>query len=133
MGKIISLFITLLILAAIVGGALYFFVLRQKGQYIPKNVEEVSCVYLTRVSGNSMAPAVKSGTILLLNKCIAIKDDLTFGQIVLLDEKGIKRLGRIREKLILPEGVFYRISQDGRAHEEFTVESGNVLAVQGGL
>jgi hypothetical protein len=122
---------TLLIVTAIIFCALYFFVLRQKGQYIPKNVEEISCVYLTRVSGNSMVPAVKNGMILSMNKCFKNKDDLTLGQIVLVEEKGIKRLGRIKERLVLQEGVFYKIGQDGRANEEFTVASQNVLAIQG--
>lgn len=130
MNKIVSLFITLLILAAIIYGALYFFVLRQKGQYIPKTIDEAACVYLTRVQGNSMAPAVKNGTVLLLNKCFKNKDDLRTGQIVLVEDDGIKRLGRIREKLILAEGVFYRIGQDGRPNEEFTVTAQNVIAVQ---
>lgn len=130
MGKIVSLFMTLLILAAIMGGALYFFVLRQKNQYLPRTMDEVNCVYPTRVSGNSMAPTVKSGAVLLLNKCIASKDDLLAGQIVLVDERGIKRLGRIKEKLVLQEGVSYKISQDNRPNEEFTVESKKVLAVQ---
>lgn len=130
MGKIVSLFITLLILTAIIAGALYFLVFRQKGQYVPKNAEEINCVYLTRVSGNSMVPAVKGGTVLLLNKCFKNKDDLTLGQIVLVEEKGIKRLGRIKERLVLQEGVFYKINKDNRPNEEFTVESKNVLAVQ---
>jgi hypothetical protein len=65
-----------------------------------------------------------------MNKCFKNKDDLAFGQIVLVEDKKVKRLGRIKEKLILPEGVLYKIGQDGRANEEFTVESKNVLAIQ---
>ena len=107
---------------------LYLLVFRQKGQFIPKNFDELACVSSVTVMGNSMEPTLKAGSVLLLNKCLD-KNNLTTGNIILFEEQGVKRLGRVRERLQLREGISYTVSRDNRSGEERTVLPRAILAV----
>lgn len=114
----------------IVAGIVYY---RRSGagnQYLPKNFSDLRCIESVAVSGQSMEPAVKAGSQLTLNKCISDKENISIGTIVLASERGTKRLGRIKEKLILADGIWYKISQDNRPDQEFTVSTNDVIAVQ---
>jgi len=121
------LIIIALIIMALV--AVYFLVFRQPGQYIPGSLSEISCTYFVSVQGNSMEPAIKNGTLLSANKCIDNKDELEAGQIIVFSENGVNRIGRISQKLSLAEGVFYKVTRDGRPGEEFTIKSATIIAV----
>jgi phage repressor protein C with HTH and peptisase S24 domain len=124
--------VSLLIIFAIIligGATLYFLIVRQQGQYVPASISEVGCVYTVSVAGDSMTPAIKSGTVLSLNKCIQDKNNLTTGKVILFEDGGMKKVGRIKEKLTLAEGVFYKISRDNRPGEEITISSNSILAV----
>jgi signal peptidase I len=124
----ILILVVLVVAAGVV--AAYLILFRQKGYYMPESLEEVKCVYPVGVQGDSMEPAIKSGSTLSLNKCIEDRESLSSGQVVLFEEKGVKRIGRIKERVKLEEGVFYKIGRDARPGEEFSVSSGDILAIE---
>jgi phage repressor protein C with HTH and peptisase S24 domain len=104
-------------------------ILRQKDQYLPESVNKIGCIYPVRVLGNSMEPAIKDGIVLSMNKCIKNRNNLPIGTIVVFEENGIKRVARIKEKLGLAEGIFYKMGRDNRQGEEFTASSENIIAI----
>jgi len=99
-----------------------------KGQGLPTNLEDIKCVYSISVSGQAMEPAIKSGTRLMLSKCFKDKQNMAVGAIVVFTDSGVTKVGRIKEKVVLQEGVFYKIGRDARQGEEFTVSPDNILA-----
>ena len=101
---------------------------RLDNQSLPTNLGELKCLYPVVVSGQSMEPALKSGTRLLLSKCFKDKQNLPVGTIVFFQDNGVNKLGRIKEKIILEEGVFYKIGRDARPGEEFTISPDQITA-----
>jgi phage repressor protein C with HTH and peptisase S24 domain len=117
----------LIIIIVIITLIFVAFMFLRNRQFIPKNINDIKCVSLIAVQGNSMEPSIKSGSTLSLNKCTD-KNNLSPNQIVLFEEGGNKRIGRIKQKLEREDGIFYIITRDARPNEEFTVPSGSVLA-----
>ena len=118
---------------AIILGAIGYLAYRwyQTGsQFLPQSFEELQCVEAIAVSGNSMEPAIQSGSRLMFNKCIDDKDNIELGTIVEVQENGKKRLGRIKNKEVREDGIWYQISQDNRPDVEFTVSIDDIIAVQ---
>src|SRR3989338_5269234 len=101
---------------------------RLGNQSLPTNLGELKCLYPVVGSGQSMEPALKSGTRLLLSKCFKDKQNLPVGTIVFFQDNGVNKLGRIKEKIILEEGVFYKIGRDARPGEEFTISPDQITA-----
>ncbi len=116
--------IAVVILAAGVVSVILF---SYQGQPIPTSLEEAGCVLPVTVQGQSMEPAIKAGTRLLLDKC-ADKQSLPVGTIVLFDEDNVRRVGRIKEKTSSQQVVSYRIAQDGVPQREFTVPADRIVA-----
>lgn len=70
----------------------------------------MGCVYTVTIQGNSMEPALKAGSLLSLNRYIEDKDTISVGKVVLLEENGIKKLGRIKDRMERQDGVFYKVA-----------------------
>ena len=98
-----------------------------QGQRIPTSLEEARCVLPVTVQGQSMEPAIKAGTRLLLDKC-ADKQSVPVGAIVLFDENNVGMVGRVKERISLQQAVSYRIGQDGGQKREFTVPADRIVA-----
>ena len=72
-----------------------------KGQGFPTNLADIKCVYPITISGQSMEPAVKAGSRLLLSKCFKDKQNMPVGTIIIFKDNGVNKVGRIKEKVVL--------------------------------
>lgn len=120
----------IIILVIVLLGFLGYKWFKSTNQYLPTSLSEIKCIESVMVQGQAMEPAIKSGTYLLLNKCLEDKDNLVSGTVVLVRQNGTSRLGRIKDKLNRAEGVYYTIGQDNRPGQEFTVSANDIIAVQ---
>ncbi len=107
--------------------AIAVFLVSFKGN-LPTNLADVKCAYIVTVSGSSMEPAIKAGTRLALSKCFKDKENLAVGTIIVWKDNAVTRVGRIKGKVTLQEGVFYKVGRDARPDDEFTVSSDDILA-----
>ncbi len=98
-----------------------------KGQPLPTSIQEAKCDMVITVQGQAMAPAIQPGTKLILNKC-ADKRDIPAGTIVLFDENNVRMIGRVKERTSSQDDVSYKIGQDGRPQQEFTVPADRIIA-----
>ena len=118
--------VVLLVVIAILAFVVFFFS-RNKQQYVPKNISELNCVSAITVQGNSMEPAIKSGSLLSLNKCLDM-DGIATNKIVLYKDGRVQKIGRVKERLEKEDEVYYLITRDNRPNEESTIPSTNILA-----
>ncbi|HBB64517.1 MAG: hypothetical protein UR34_C0010G0019 [candidate division WS6 bacterium GW2011_GWC1_33_20] len=119
-------FLVSVVLIAFAGFFLYYFLFaRQTGQYVPDTWGDLPCMYLVNITSNSMEPELKQGTILSMNKCITKIRTFPVDQIVLFQEGGSRKVGRI----ISGEDDSYVIGQDNRKGEEFTILKEDIIAV----
>lgn len=129
--KIILIILSVVAAAVLALILLYFIVFNKPNQYIPSSLGEIGCIYTLSVQGDSMEPAISSGQIISMNKCVDDKDNLVAGQIVLYLSNGRNTIGRISEKVTLLEGISYKITRDNRPGEEITITPSEVIAVGG--
>lgn len=120
----------IIILVIVLLGFLGYRWYKSTNQYIPISFSDLKCMQSVMVQGQAMEPAITAGTYLTLNKCLDDKHNLATGTIVLIKDRDTTRLGRIKDKLNLSEGIFYKISQDNRPNQEFTVSANNIIAIQ---
>jgi signal peptidase I len=128
--KGLSLLAVLISIAVIGVLALYFLVFRKNNQYIPNSVGEITCVYPVTIQGNSMEPALKAGSLISFNKCVEDKNNISIGKIIVYEDGSNKKIGRIKERIKLEEGFFYKITRDGRLGEEFTIPAESIIAIE---
>ncbi|OGC59670.1 hypothetical protein A2890_02070 [candidate division WWE3 bacterium RIFCSPLOWO2_01_FULL_53_14] len=100
------------------------------GESFFANLPIIGCDQVVLVQGDSMAPAIKNGERVTLNKCVENKAEIEPGTIVLFDDRGSQRIGRIMEKGTDENGVYYQISQDGRPEQVFTARPDRIKAVK---
>lgn len=90
----------------------------------------IGCGQVVSVQGDSMAPAIKNGERITLNKCIEDKTVLEPGTIVLFEDMGSRKIGRIAERGTDENGVYYQITRDARPEEIFTARPDRIKAIQ---
>lgn len=128
MKKIISLLIIIIILAIIaifVAGRFFRVTVFQSVPILGK----INCSYPVAVGGDSMAPALKSGTRTVFNQCIEQNDNLPSGTIVLFKDGSVARISRIQENHSKEGKVFYSVRQDNRK-EIMEIAADKIVAIQ---
>lgn len=105
----------------------FYVVYTFRGQPLPTSFSELQCTSSIEVQGQSMEPTVRSGTKLLVDKCVD-KQNISAGVIVTYKgDKGL-RIGRIKERITSPSGVSYKIGSDAKPNEENTVSADDIIA-----
>jgi len=79
--------------------------------------------------GNSMMPAIKNGTLLIMNKCLEDVENIPAGKIVAYKTKEFVKIGRIRALQQDKFGkIYYKISPDAKPLEIKDVYPEDILA-----
>ena len=94
-------------------------------------VGRLICAFPVKIGGNSMEPALKEGAQAIFNKCVDAGKKLPVGTIVLFEDSGRRRIGRIREVLDNDLELRYKIAQDARPLDLIEVLPQNIAATYG--
>jgi len=88
-------------------------------------VSDILCAFPLKVSGKSMEPLIMEGETISASKCFS-KEDLKVGLIVVYLENNLHRLTVIREII---NDTQYRVSQEGRKQDIFTINFDQLVAI----
>lgn len=78
------------------------------------DVSDMLCAYPVRVQGDSMAPVFNNGDTVNFSKCIEDKESIPIGAIIIFNAGKVIIIGRIRECISGPSGIYYRVSPEAR-------------------
>jgi hypothetical protein len=104
--------------------------LRRNGSFVPGNFNEIKCIFPVSIRDNAMEPGLKEGISVIFNKCIENINNLEVDTIVVFnDEDGMRRIGRIKESLNQSGRIFYKINQDARPNDDYTIPAKDIVAI----
>ena len=92
-------------------------------------LNKISCAYPVAIRGDSMAPALKSGSWAVFSQCIEQKENLANGTIIVYKENNVARIFRIKERIQKDGKIFYLVSQDNRGNKTTEVAVERIIAV----
>ena len=130
--KIVKTVLTILALAVAAGILVWRFTPPTITENMLQNAgpaKNLLCKYPVRVSGDAMAPTFTNGQNVTLSKCIADRDNIPPGTVVLYDRPGGIRLSVVRERIRDENGTLYRLSQEARQTEIEETRSDRIIAI----
>lgn len=92
-------------------------------------LKSINCAYPIAIAGDSMDPALKSGSRAVFNQCVEKREDLPAKTVILYKESGIARIFRIKERIQKDGKVFYLIDRDNRKGETLEVAADKIIAI----
>lgn len=93
-----------------------------------QTVSQVLCLYPVQVRGSSMEPKFKEGERVNFNKCFN-QNELEINNVVLFNDRGLKRMATVREVIKSQDKIIYKASQEARINEIIEIKAEQVIAV----
>lgn len=114
--------VSLLVFLFAVFFGIYYFVLRQQGQYVPETWGELGCMRPVYIQSDSLQPTLLKGTYLSLNQCVESKVNFQTESIVYFNDGQQKGLGIVEQR----KGGIYTIKID--KEESIEVKGEDIIA-----
>jgi signal peptidase I len=93
-----------------------------------ETVGKILCLYPVQVAGSSMEPVLKEGSRINFNKCFD-QNALAVNDIIMFQDRDLKRMAVIREIESGQNGTTYKASQEARRGEIMEIRPEQVIAV----